>query len=70
ARLATIAQPVLVATGGAHEADSAEWVRALDPAADAIAASIPNAQRQTFEGQGNVADPKAIAPLLQRFFTA
>jgi alpha-beta hydrolase superfamily lysophospholipase len=70
ARLATITQPVLVATGGAHEADGAEWVRALDPAADAIAAAVPNAQRATFEGQGHVADPKAIAPLLERFFTA
>jgi pimeloyl-ACP methyl ester carboxylesterase len=70
ARLATITQPVLVATGGAHEADGAEWVRALDPAADVIAASIPNAQRQPFEGQGHIADPKAITQQLERFFTA
>jgi pimeloyl-ACP methyl ester carboxylesterase len=69
ARLATITQPVLVATGE-HEDDDAEWIRALDPAADAIAGSIPNAQRQTFEAQGHIADPKAIAPLLERFFTA
>ena len=70
ARLATITQPTLVATGGAHDADAAEWVRALDPAADAIAAAVPNAQRATFEGQGHVADPKAVAPLLERLFTA
>ena len=70
ARLATITQPTLVATGGAHDADAAEWVRALDPAADAIAAAVPNAQRATFEGQGHVADPMAVAPLLERFFTA
>jgi pimeloyl-ACP methyl ester carboxylesterase len=69
-RLATITQPTLVATGGAHQADAAEWVRALDPAADAIAAAVPNGQRTTFEGQGHVADPKAITPLLDRFFTA
>jgi len=69
ARLATITQPTLVATGGPHPPDAATWVLALDPAADAMAASIPHAQRQTFEGQGHVADPKAIAPLLERFFT-
>jgi len=69
ARLRTIAQPVLVATGGAHEADAAEWVRALDPAAHAIAAALPNAERRTLEGQGHVADPKAVAPALTRFFT-
>jgi pimeloyl-ACP methyl ester carboxylesterase len=68
-RLATITQPTLVATGDAHPADAAGWVQALDPAADAIAASIPHAERQTFEGQGHLADPKAIAPLLERFFT-
>jgi alpha-beta hydrolase superfamily lysophospholipase len=67
-RLATIAQPVLVATGGAHEPDAAEWVRALGPAADAIAATIPRAQRLTIEGQGHVTDPKVVAPLLERFF--
>jgi hypothetical protein len=68
-RLATMTQPTMVATGDAHAADAATWVRALDPAADAIAASIPHAERQTFEGQGHVADPKAIAPLLERFFS-
>jgi pimeloyl-ACP methyl ester carboxylesterase len=69
ARLATITRPTLVATGGPHPPDAATWVVALDPAADAVAASIPNAERQIFEGQGHVADPKVIAPLLERFFT-
>jgi hypothetical protein len=69
-RLATISQPVLVATGGAHDPDGAEWVRALDPAADAMAAALPHAERTTFDGQGHVADPKAIAPVLARFFSA
>jgi hypothetical protein len=32
-------------------------------------ASIPRAERTIFEGQGHVADPHAIAPALQRFFT-
>jgi pimeloyl-ACP methyl ester carboxylesterase len=67
-RLAKIAQPTLVATGGGHEPDAAEWVRALDPAADAIAAAIPNAQRTTLDGQGHVADPKVVARLLASFF--
>jgi pimeloyl-ACP methyl ester carboxylesterase len=60
ARLAGISQPTLVATG-----DAAEFIA---QAADAIAASIPNSKRQTLEGQGHVVDPKAIAPVLERFF--
>lgn len=40
---------------------------ALDRAADAIAASIPQAVRQTIEGQTHVADPKLLAPVLERF---
>jgi pimeloyl-ACP methyl ester carboxylesterase len=59
-RLATITQPTLVATGGGSDL--------YEPAADAIAASIPQAERRTFEGQGHLADPKAIAPVLERFF--
>jgi alpha-beta hydrolase superfamily lysophospholipase len=66
-RLATIRQPTLVATGDARE--DAEWVRALAPAADAIVAALPNGQRATFDGQGHIADPKAVARLLARFFT-
>jgi pimeloyl-ACP methyl ester carboxylesterase len=68
-RLAAITQPTLVATGGPHPPDAATWVRALAPAADAMVASLPHSERQTYEGQGHVADPKAIAPLLERFFT-
>jgi Alpha/beta hydrolase family len=68
-RLARITQPTLVATGvGARLPGAAAWVLALDPAADAIAASIPHAQRQTFEGQSHVADPKVVAPVLEQFF--
>jgi pimeloyl-ACP methyl ester carboxylesterase len=74
ARLATITQPVLVATGGVSP-DSQVGMGGLPPdffeqAADAIAASIPKAQRMTFEGQGHVADPKLAAPLLARFFSS
>lgn len=70
-RFAKITQPTLVATGvDARLPGAAAWVLALDQAADAIAASIPHAERQTFEGQSHVADPKAVAPVLERFFRA
>jgi pimeloyl-ACP methyl ester carboxylesterase len=69
ARLAKITQPTLVATGVAGRLPgAADWVRALDEAADAMAASIPRAERQIIEGQGHVVDPTALAPVLQRFF--
>jgi pimeloyl-ACP methyl ester carboxylesterase len=68
ARLARITQPTLVATGvDARVPGAAAWALALDEAADAVAASIPHAQRQTFEGQSHVADPKAVAPILEQF---
>jgi pimeloyl-ACP methyl ester carboxylesterase len=72
ARLATVTRPVLVATGEVRP-DSRVGMGGLPPdffeqAADAIAASVPKAQRTTFEGQGHVADPKVAAPLLERFF--
>jgi hypothetical protein len=67
-RLAKISQPTLVATGGAHPPGAAAWVLALDQAADAIAASITQAERQTIEGQSHVADPNAVARVLERFF--
>lgn len=68
-RFATITQPVLVATGtDARLPGAASWVLALDEAADAIAASIPHAQRETLEGQPHVADPKVVAAVLEEFF--
>jgi alpha-beta hydrolase superfamily lysophospholipase len=67
-RLARIRQPTLVATGGAHPPRAARWVVALDPAADAIVASVPRAQRQTLEGQSHVADPRAVVAVLAPFF--
>jgi pimeloyl-ACP methyl ester carboxylesterase len=69
ARLAKITQPALVATGvEARLPGAAAWVLALDQAADAIAASIPHAERRIFEGQSHVADPAAVVPVLKRFF--
>jgi pimeloyl-ACP methyl ester carboxylesterase len=70
-RLATISQPVLVVTGEATDAH-----RAGEPAdhffasaADAVAASVPNASRVTLPGQGHVVDPDVMAPALDRFFS-
>ncbi len=60
ARLARITQPILVATGGGNDF--------FEQAAGAITTSIPHAERLTLEGQGHVADPKAVAPVLERFF--
>lgn len=61
ARLATITRPTLVATGGGDDF--------FEQAADAIAASIPQAQRQIVAGQTHLVDPKALAPVLERFFS-
>jgi pimeloyl-ACP methyl ester carboxylesterase len=72
ARLAGIRQPVLVATGGVSPAARVGMAGLppdfFDQAADAIAASVPRAERTTLEGQGHVADPTAVAPVLARFF--
>ncbi len=65
-RLAAITRPTLVATGS--DPGTAEWVRALGPAADAIAASVPLGRRITIDGSGHVADPKAVAGTLAAFF--
>jgi pimeloyl-ACP methyl ester carboxylesterase len=60
-RLAEITQPTLVLTG-----DNPFF----HDAATAIAKTVPNAQRETLAGQGHVADPKALAPTLSRFYNA
>jgi pimeloyl-ACP methyl ester carboxylesterase len=71
ARLATITVPTLVATGGASpDSFVAGGGDFFDQAADAIAASIPRAERLTLEGQTHMVDPKALASVLERFFTA
>ena len=70
-RLVTISQPVLVVTGEATNTQ-----RAGEPAehffasaADAVAASIPNASRVTLPGQGHVVDPDVMTRALDRFFS-
>jgi pimeloyl-ACP methyl ester carboxylesterase len=59
-RLARITQPVLIATGGNNDY--------FEQAADAVAASLADAERQVIEGQGHVVDPKIMAAVLARFF--
>jgi pimeloyl-ACP methyl ester carboxylesterase len=69
ARLARITRPTLVATGGTlHPHMAGVEAGFFDQAADAIAASIPNAERRILEGQTHMVDPKVIAPVLERFF--
>jgi pimeloyl-ACP methyl ester carboxylesterase len=68
-RLARITLPTLVATGGGSpESFVGGGGDFFGKAADAIAASIPQAERQTIEGQTHMVDPKALAPVLERFF--
>lgn len=57
-RFAQIGQPTLVVTGGRDDL--------FESAADAIAASLPQADVSAL-GQGHVVDPKALAPLLAPF---
>jgi pimeloyl-ACP methyl ester carboxylesterase len=69
ARLERITRPTLVATGvGARAPGAPGWIRALDPAADAIVAGIPQAERRIIEGQAHVVDPKVLAAVLEEFF--
>jgi pimeloyl-ACP methyl ester carboxylesterase len=61
-RLATIAQPTLVATGGGNDY--------FEQAADAVATSLARGERQVIAGQGHIVDPEVMATVLARFFTA
>jgi alpha-beta hydrolase superfamily lysophospholipase len=67
-QLARITQPALVATGTGHGPAAAGWERALDGAADAIAASLPHAERRALAGQSHVVDASVLAPVLAEFF--
>lgn len=65
-RLARISQPTLVVAGSQAGGLPPGF---MDRAADAIAASIPNAERQTIEGAGHMVDAKLVAPALEGFFS-
>lgn len=69
ARLATIARPVLVATGGVPDPRMGGLRPGyFDEAADAIAAALPDATRRIVAGQSHVADPEVFAKVLADFF--
>jgi hypothetical protein len=69
-RFAGIAQPVLVATGGASPDSFVSGGGSFfDEAADAIVAVLPRARRTVLDGQTHMVDPKVLAPELARFFS-
>lgn len=62
-RLAGVVQPTLVMTGARPGGDDF-----FEPAADAIVAALPNAERLTLPGAGHMVEPTAVGPALARFF--
>lgn len=70
-RLAAVRQPVLLTTGAVVDPHLAGLpVDFFGAAADATAAALPDARRETLEVVGHVADPALLAPVLRRFFAA
>jgi pimeloyl-ACP methyl ester carboxylesterase len=63
AKWASITTPALVADG---DKTPQPYIR---PAADALAALLPNARRHTIAGQDHAVAPDAIAPVLIDYFT-
>jgi pimeloyl-ACP methyl ester carboxylesterase len=61
-RFASVTVPTLVIDGGASPA----WARS---AVAAIVDVLPNAGRRTLEGETHAANPEALAPVLEEFFT-
>jgi pimeloyl-ACP methyl ester carboxylesterase len=69
-RLARISQPTLVMTGTVADAHGGVPPEFMSRAADAIAASIPRAERAVVEGAGHMVDASLLAPVIGRFFAA
>lgn len=69
-RLARISQPTLVMTGTVNDVHGGVPPEFMGRAADAIAASIPHAEREVIEGAGHMVDATLLAPVLERFFAA
>lgn len=68
-RLAKVRQPVLLTTGIAVDAAMAGLpADFFGAAADAAAALLPDARRDTLEVTGHVADPAVLGPLLHAFY--
>ncbi|GAB3764632.1 alpha/beta fold hydrolase [Microlunatus parietis] len=70
-RLAQVRQPVLLTTGVTIDPHSAGLpVDFFGAAADAAAACLPRARRETIKVPGHVPDPNVLGPLLTSFYTA
>ena len=69
-RLARISQPTLVMTGTVADAHGGVPPEFMGRAADAIAASIPRAERAVVEGAGHMVDASLLAPVIGQFFAA
>ncbi|MCO8277442.1 alpha/beta fold hydrolase [Actinoplanes sp. TRM 88003] len=68
-RLATVRQPVLLTTGISVDAQMAGLpADFFGAAADAAAAALPDARRQTLEVEGHIADPAVLGPILSAFY--
>ncbi|MBL7258406.1 alpha/beta fold hydrolase [Paractinoplanes lichenicola] len=68
-RLAGVRQPVLLTTGVTVDPHMAGLpVDFFGAAADAAAAALPDARRQTLKVEGHVADPAALGPILTTFY--
>lgn len=69
-KLARITQPTLVATGATPDPHTGGLQPGFfDEAADAIAATIPKAERLIIDGQTHVADPVVLSSVLERFLS-
>jgi pimeloyl-ACP methyl ester carboxylesterase len=67
-RLATVRQPVLLTTGLSLDAQMAGLpADFFGAAADAVAAALPDARRETLEVRGHVADPAVLGPIVSGF---
>ena len=69
-RLARISRPTLVMTGTVADAHGGVPPEFMARAADAIVASIPNAERAVVDGAGHMVDASLLAPVLGRYFAA
>lgn len=61
ARLAELDLPVSVIIGD-------QGRELFEPAADALVALLPRAERRDLSGEGHVADPSVLAAVLREFF--
>ena len=69
-RLALVRQPVLLTTGVTVDSHMAGLpVDFFGAAADAAAAALPDARRETLEVAGHVVDPAVLGPILSTFFS-